>query len=144
MRTDRTDMTDSERIGRLETAIEGLAEEFHELRVVLKSVQEKLSGTRETNWTVVISAMALLGALYAAAIRPLETDAQRQQNTAAELAKAVILQNERLNSLTTAQAEIKTRLAGVEKDTDEIRIGGSPGADKRLNLIEYRLDHLAK
>ncbi len=107
-----SDIPDRERIAHIETAVDAMSAELKELRGAVKILAEKASAGRETNWSNVFLALGLAAAIYAAAIHPMQLEAERIQRDAQELARAVLVQNERAED-----------------------------RDQQLAVIQYRLDH---
>ena len=97
----------NERLGRVETSIDSLRSDFSELRMTLRTIQEAISRGRETNWGTVFAGLAIVGAIYAAAIRPLSADIMRQERNAETLAHAVIVKEEKI-------ADLQRRMAIIE------------------------------
>jgi preprotein translocase subunit SecF len=167
----------SERLGRLETWSLGLDKEFvsfrTEVRASLAEISDKLGKSRETNWSVVFSGMAIVIAIYASAIRPLNKDMDRQEHSSETLALAVLqkeakineqgmklehfselasLNRERLNTIEKAGTpESNLRLTVLEERTkmfsetlNSIKTEGSPVTRERLLKIESQLEQLIK
>ena len=129
-----------ERIGRLEVSVETIMSRLDHVGSLLESIQSAQAKGRETNWTVVISAALLLGGLYAAAIHPLQADIDRQEREALTLAKAVLVQTDRLTALEVDQAKQNNELRDARNDLLEIHDQGSPAIDRRIAIIEYKLN----
>jgi hypothetical protein len=133
-----------ERISHLETSVEGIKGSLNEIRNSLIGLQETLGKSKETNWTVIFAGAAVIGSLYAAAIRPLTIDIERQSHAAETLAVAVVASDTKISD---ARGEILKLDALVDQNRrtlEEIKKDGTPEADKRLLLVEYRLDKLEK
>ena len=109
------EITDRERIARIEASQDALRAEFVIFREELHVIAEKVSGGRETNWQNWIGAVLIAFAIYAAAIHPMQQDADRIQADAKSLATAVLVQNEH----------------AAERD-------------RQIAVIEYRLNHNEK
>ena len=133
------DANGNERLGRLETSVENLHNEFTDIRGTLREIQSALGRSRETNWSVIFAGIAVAGSLYAAAIRPLAQDIERQANEKAVIAQAVVAQTERFGKAENSITSIEARLAQMSEFEREMKVTGSPGADKRLSLLEYQL-----
>ena len=110
--SDAPDITDRERIARIEASQDALRAEILVLGADVKTIRETVSGGRETNWQNWIGAALLVLAIYAAAIHPMQQDAERIQTDAKALAAAVLVQNEH-----------------------------AAARDRAIAVIEYRLDH---
>jgi methyl-accepting chemotaxis protein len=100
-----------ERIGKLETTVEGFHEQFRSMNATLEKIQDSLSSSKQTNWATVIAAIVLGLALWAAAIRPINNDVERQALAAEKIAEAVLVQNDKISSL-----QIDARLMGYRLD----------------------------
>ena len=145
----------TERIGRLETLVESIHEEQADIRNTLKSIQNTLARSRETNWSVILSGIMVVGAIYAAAIHPLAQDisrsdrnleslAQTTTKKAETLAEAVLVKGVELQKLQTEVAKLAIEQAIDVANLKEVHDNGSPIKDRRLTLIEYQLAHQGK
>lgn len=94
-----------------EQRVDALERENGRLRTEVEAQREKLAGSRETNWSMVLTACGLALAMYAAAVRPLELDVHRQETQAADLARAVLVQNDKVGALRDDFVRIETVLA---------------------------------
>ena len=126
----------NERLSRLETTMEGVHAELSDIRSGIKSIQESQSRSKETNWSVIFSGLAIVGALYAASIRPLEKDIMRQEKGSTELALAVIVKEEKIQSLRTEIAELKLQSETIKDEFKQFKVFGTPVLDKRISLLE--------
>ena len=134
MRRDITvPIADGERISRLETSVEGLHDEFRDLRMTLKSIQDSVTRSRETNWPLVFSGLMLIGSLYAAAIRPLEGKLAETDARFDSFAQAGSPALER--RILVLETELRIRA----DELSYIREHGSPITDKRLALLEHEM-----
>lgn len=86
----------AERIGVLESSVKGLYGEFTDIRGTLRTIQESISRSKETNWSVILAGIAIIGSLWLAAIRPITQDIERQNITAKEIATAVLVKEEKI------------------------------------------------
>ena len=126
----------NERIGRLEVSVESLHGEFVDIRSSLGQIRDVLSRSKETNWSVVFAGVAVAGSLYAAAIRPLSHDIERQERQAVELAKAVSLQNEMQFANKNEMSRRSSEFESLKNEFDYVKEHGSPITDKRLTILE--------
>lgn len=131
-----------ERIGRIEVAVTNLEREFTGIQTTLNAIGEKLNSSRETNWSLIISAVALLVMLWLAAIRPINADIERQQNDAKTLSSAVIKQNEVINDNKNALIQLRAQFDIQVDRINYIDENGSKAMDKRVALLEYKLKDL--
>lgn len=143
----------AERIGRLETSVEGLHQEFSEVKLSLKAIQDAVGKSKETDWGVVFSGIGLIVVLYAAAIRPMQNDLDRVSATIAlheskELVNAKDLRDDlalKDTLLATQRADFVRQeelVRSLKEKLDHVEERGSPIADKRLTLLELQLGQL--
>lgn len=128
-----------ERIARIETALAALTEEMQALRLETGTLRESLGRATQRppiSWPAVISsgvAVALLvGALYAAAVRPLDLRVERAERLLDE--RTVLLQD-----LKNTQVQVLSRLSAHDEDIRMIRDEGAPITQVRLAIIEREL-----
>ena len=128
----------SERLGRVEVSVENLHEDFSRVGDAVEILSANLNKGRETNWTLVLSAIMLVGAVYAAAIAPIQNDIARQ----AVDDKQIVANDEKLHEqvvdLTSQLVEAKMRLAALELVNTELR-NTTPSMDRRMTLIEMKI-----
>ena len=136
--------TPGERLGRVESSVDGLHSEVRDIRASVLRIEDNFARSlgalqatvlksEETNWSVVIAGVALVVGVYAAAIRPLQNDINRQEQTAGRIADAVLLQNQKVVDLQVAEARQNNDIASAIKDINHFAEHGSPDADKRLH-----------
>ena len=127
----------SERLGRVEVSVENLHEDFTRVGDAVEILSANLNKGRETNWTLVLSAIMLVGAIYAAAISPIQNDIARQ----AADDKKIVANDEKLHdeitAMTSQLVEAKMRLAALELVNTELR-NTVPSMDRRVTLIEMK------
>ena len=131
-----------ERIGRLETTVEGFHDQFRQISITLGKIQDALAVGKQTNWSLVIAGLFLVLAIWAAAIHPINQDVERQAVAASDLAKAVLIQNSTISEINGTLKENSTRQINDEKEIDLIRTQGSPVVASRLSILEYRMDEI--
>jgi hypothetical protein len=107
----------NERIGRLETEVEGFHDQFHSINLTLEKIQDSLSNSKQTNWATVIAAIVLGLALWAAAIRPINNDVERQSLAAEKIAEAVLIQNDKISGLQIDARLLEYRMNEVQPTT---------------------------
>ena len=134
----------NERIGRLETSVESFHEEIGEVRGTLKDIVRMLNRSKETNWGVILAGVAIAGSIYAAAIRPLEKEIERQERGALEIARAVVVAGEKTSQADNQIVRLNADLTVAKERLERIYNFGSPVADKRMTLLEWRLEHAEK
>lgn len=132
-------MDNGERIGRLETSVESLHGEFSDLKETLGEIQKSINRAQRTDWQTIFAGLIVVGALYASAIRPIETNVQRTDNAATKLAEAVITANEKVSRIDVGQQINQAELDRAIHDIKEIRDNGSPITDKRLTILESKI-----
>ena len=139
----RKDLNTVDRLGRLETTVEGFHDQFRSINATLDKIQDALNRGSQTNWSLVIAALFLVLAIWAAAIRPINQDVERQAAAASELARAVLIQNNTISDIQGSLKENNTRQISDEKEIDLIRTQGSPVTASRISILEYRMDEIA-
>lgn len=130
----------NERIGRLETAVEGIQSEFGEIRQTLSDIQRTLGKSKETNWSVVFAGLAIVGSLYGTAIRPLENRIDEEHTHAKDISDALLKQSEKFSGIESSIVQLQSASADSAQHIKEIYERGSPITDKRLSLLEWRLE----
>ena len=106
-----------ERIGKLETAVAGIDHKLDDMTIVMRAVQNEFSKSRKTDWSVVWAGALVAGALWAAAIRPVQSDVERTSAAADNLAKAVVVQNDKQSDLSVKTAILQWRMDHPGGDT---------------------------
>ena len=126
--------------GKVESQIDTLTTGFVTLNAKVDKIFDVVNRSQKTDWQTIFAGLIVVGALYASAIRPIENEVSRADLTANKLAEAVIVQNDKINELEiTAKVqsiEIENGLSGLK----EIIANGTPGADKRLTVLEKQLE----
>jgi hypothetical protein len=146
---------DGERISALESAYGNFQKSFEDLRrsidsVVIdlkkyisdvdarvSSVDARLQERSSVNWMTVAAYIGLGLSIYAFAIRPIETE---QQRSSMMLERIIRDQSDGKVVDTLADA----RIGENERRVTRIENDGSPNADKRLTLLEWRIAKLEK
>lgn len=136
----------AERLGRLETKVESMVEtvraDFTDFRSALKGIQETVGKSRETNWTVIFAGIAIVFALYGAAIQPMNKDLQRLESFVSTLNQSLLERNARLSTMHEELVRTTLTVELQQKLFSEMAVNGSPAADKRLTLLEYQIKTL--
>jgi hypothetical protein len=126
--------------GKVESQIDTLTTGFVTLNAKVDKIFDVVNRSQKTDWQTIFAGLIVVGALYASAIRPIENEVSRADLTSNKLADAVIIQNDKINELEiTAKVqsiEIENGLSGQK----EIIANGTPGADKRLTVLEKQLE----
>lgn len=128
-----------ERITKLETSIANIEGDLGGIKSAINAIGDKLSRGRETNWSVVFAGVIVVLALYAAAIRPLNIDIDRQVAQAGDIAKAVLEQNKMTGEMKNEVTKLQIEVAFLRTELDYIKDNGAPITDKRLTVIENKL-----
>lgn len=129
MTTDGKDF--GERITALEVSVAAMRDD-------VSMIKASVSGSARTNWGVVFSGVALMGGLYAAAIRPVENDVTRLAVTANTQALAVLEQNKIITAHEIAIATLAEQMHDLKADVKMIAEQGSPATNVRLAILEYK------
>jgi hypothetical protein len=108
MRAD--DNSDSSRITRLETEQVTTSKELDGIWKTLRDIQGMLNKSQRTDWQTIFAGLVVLGALWAAAIHPINADVERAGAVASKLADAVVVQNNKIVELEIQSALINQKL----------------------------------
>jgi preprotein translocase subunit SecF len=117
------------RVSSLETSVSAIHADVTEIKRLL-------SANSRTNWGVIMSGLLLVGSLWAAAIRPLQNDLERNERSAATVAQAVIIQDSKIGMQAVDLAKIQLNLDRQVEKFEEVRLNGSPATRERLLRIE--------
>lgn len=132
----------NERVGKLETSVGNLHSEVADLKTSMsqgfREISATLSQNSKTNWGVVFAGLAIGGSLYAAAIRPLQSDISRVADDVHSVGNAEKETQAVIGSLKIRLAEIDTELDMAKADVKRINDYGSPVTITRLSLLEMR------
>ena len=157
-----------ERVSGLEASLAGLQHEMVALQESVtdgfRDLKKSADDSSRTNWTVVLGGIVVLMAVYAAAVQPIVKDLTRQESQAGVLADAVLKQNQALNdqrvegaiaratveSLVTSVQNFRDtgspalvpQIAAIKEKLATIEAQGSPITDRRLSVLEYRINQL--
>lgn len=134
----------AERLGKLETANVGIHESLDKFGRTLEAIQNTLNRGNKTDWMVIFTGLTVIGALYAAAIQPLQRDITRQENYAArqdkvaeKLAEAVLIADSKTQVLRDDVVDVKAIQRVNTRAIEDMETRGSASADKRLTVLEY-------
>ena len=134
-----------QRIVALETSVKGLHSEMGEIKSTLGELVSVVGKGQQTNWSNVFAGatvlLAVVAGLWGACINPLNRDIERQGHSADTLASAVIAQDLKIQAIKDEVVALKSFQDFTREALQEMKVSGSPGADKRLTILEYRLDH---
>lgn len=135
----------AERISKLETAVGNIVAVMDRLEKGQSDMMQKISDIGKPNWSNYIAAIAVILSMgllvYGAAIHPLNTEITDVKESGKALATAVIEQNKRIESIEFTQAQVKSLQTVHEREINDIIEHGSANADKRISILEYRIDH---
>lgn len=106
---------------------------------------------KQPDWGVILLAASVILALYAAAIHPIEQETERLRGVASDLAKAVLIQNDKIGRLEGATEKTTADLIVFDKRLEELhvtlrdlRANGTERSNERLGLLEFRTSALEK
>ena len=142
--TIRRDIGNNERIGRLETSVEGLQKQFDSFGKSLANIEHSILRGKETNWSVIFSGIAIVGSLWLAAIRPITQDIERGNGAAKDIATAVLVKEEKITQQRIDFEKLSKDVSQLRELLTDTRLADSPITDKRLTLIEFRLNEMGK
>lgn len=128
-----------ERLGRLETSVEGLSASIHDLQAAIEGLRTRVTQGRETNWGLVVTVLALTISLYMATIRPLDANVDRLDRRQTEISEALVTHDRSGDALRQTVIRDQILLEGLRIDLDRIRDFGSPITDRRLSLLELQI-----
>ena len=117
------------RVSSLETSVAAIHADVTEIKRLL-------SQNSRTNWGVIMSGLLLVGSLWAAAIRPLQNDLERNERSASTVAQAVILQDSKIGIQAVELAKIQLNLDRQVEKFEEVRVNGSAATRERLIRVE--------
>jgi hypothetical protein len=134
----------NERVSALETGVLNLRADMLKVEAAVKEgfreIATAVGANSRTNWSTILAALLVLLALYGATVRPITADVARQEASAAVQATAVLEQNKQIVGLQVQLAAYVRDLQRLEKDVGDLEKNGSPVMDKRLSLIEARVE----
>ena len=128
-----------ERTSALESWKSGVDKSIGSIFDKLDHIESLLSANNKTNWGVIFAGMVLALGLWAAAIRPMNNDIDRQEKNAEVLAEAVKVQNVIQADFKAGQVAQDKDLASLKIAVDDIKEHGSPLTSQRISLLEYRM-----
>lgn len=132
-----------ERVTGLEVSVTALRSDLADLKASITSelheLQQALSSDSRTNWGVIMAGLLVAGSLYAAAIRPVETNVTRLEATAKTLADAVLEQNKAISESRLNIAIASQEIVTIRSELQDIKDYGSPPHERRISLIEAKL-----
>lgn len=108
--TNSPSLKELERLTKLESSSDSFQADLRDIKITLIKIQDSISVSTRTNWGVIFSGIAVLVGIYAAAVRPIALDVERQQKEADKLAIAVLVQNEKINSIINDMVKISSQV----------------------------------
>ena len=129
----------TERISVHDTEISALKQQISAIFAKIEHIETMIGNSQKTNWSVIISGLLLVGAVWAAAIHPMQADLDRHEKSAADLAQAVLAQNEHIIALRISEAIQDSAIQDLKKTQTAFDERGSPTLDKRLSVLETTL-----
>ena len=127
-----------ERLSALEAESRNTKSQITSIFTKLDHIENMLGQTQKTNWSLIFSVVALVGALWAAAIHPLNADQERAEKNAVVLADAVTVQNQVINTLKVSEAIQDSAISDLRKTQADFNDKGSPALDRRISLLELK------
>lgn len=122
----------AERVTGLEVSVDGLHSDLIDFKKslsdTLHELQQQVASAQKTNWSVILTGIMVVIALYAAAVRPVESNVARLDDRAKTLADAVLDQNKILSQLQISVAVQEQRVGLL-----------APSITQRLAILEYRV-----
>lgn len=135
----------SESVATHTAELTGIKGELNQVWITLKEIQSSLNRSGKTDWMVILTGLMVIGALYGAAIHPLDSNVQRveatQKDDASKLATAVLEQNKTIQEAFTVSIRHENQINNLMESVKRIEDKGSESANIRITLIEWRLDH---
>ena len=105
----------NERLTKVETQVVGITQDLAGIWKILRDIQDSINKSQKTDWQTILIGLTVIGALYASAIHPIQSDIERTSADAKALAQAVIVQNDRIAAekieRLTWESDIKVRIA---------------------------------
>jgi tetrahydromethanopterin S-methyltransferase subunit C len=138
-----------QQIARLDTAFTNLAAAVGKLQEGQERIERAIAESGKTNWPILIGTVVAVSGLlfsmavvmYGAAIHPLNMDISRSEDNAKTLALAVNEQNKQIQAVQMTQARHGDQIEVVTAAIKRFDEQGSTAADKRLVILEWRMDH---
>jgi hypothetical protein len=105
----------NERLTKVETQVVGITQDLAGIWKILRDIQDSINKSQKTDWQTILIGLTVIGALYASAIHPIQSDIERTSADAKALAQAVIVQNDRIAAekidRLAWESDIKVRIA---------------------------------
>lgn len=131
-----------ERIAFLESNQKSMQAWMTSIDSKLENLAKDLSAGRRTDWGVIFSGLMLIGVVWAAAINPISHDLERSDKAAEKLALAVLEQNKVAANQQQVLSSLVDFRHSTEEEIDSLKTIGSEGADKRLPLLEFHMEKI--
>jgi hypothetical protein len=131
-----------ERIANLESNQKSMQAWMTSIDSKLENLAKDLSVGRRTDWSVIVAGLMLIGAVWAAAINPIVHDLDRSDKNAEKMAVAVLEQNKVAATHERVLSGLVDFRHSTEGEMDRLKTIGSEGADKRLTLLEFRMEKI--
>ena len=135
----------TERVSSLEANVAAIKGQINDLQATittgLANINVRMDRDGKTDWQTIIIGIGLIITCWAAAVRPINADVERQDKNAAVLADAVKVQDLILTSLKVADESQRKDIVQLQDLAKVYNATGSPAADRRLTVVEWRLDH---
>ena len=127
------------RVSSLETSVGNLHEDLSGVKLELKNIATILGAKNKTDWSIILTAGILILGFYAAAIRPMSADIDRESLNAEKLALAVLEQNKVSNGIDHHQGIDETNFTNLKNDVERLDRVGPALTDNRLSVIEEKM-----
>jgi hypothetical protein len=131
-----------ERIANLESNQKSMQAWMTSIDSKLENLAKDLSAGRRTDWGVIFTGLMLIGAVWAAAINPISHDLERSDKAGEKLALAVLEQNKVAANQQQVLSSLVDFRHSTEGEMDRLKTIGSEGSDKRLTLLEFRMEKI--
>ena len=109
------------------------------LSASISAVAQKQSDSGKPNIQAIVAVLALIGAIAVAFIAPIQADITRSEAGRAELAKAVLIKEEKIQVLQNNESEFREKQKAIIEKLDNLYTNGSSQARERLTVIENDL-----
>ena len=109
------------------------------LSLSIATVAERQNNSGKLNIPAIVSVCVLIGSIAVAFITPIKADIDRHAHSSDLLAQAVIVKEEKIQGLLTADSEFREKQKAMREKLDDIATNGSTLARERLAVIENDL-----
>ena len=131
----------SDRISRLETAVDSINDQLGGVVASIAQVQNSLNQSRKTDWGVVFAGGLVILGLYAASIHPLEEKIASLRGDLNKLGQISYETGQRNQEIKDRFIKVENTQGQIVAEMEEWRKNGSPSVRDSLAVIQWRLDH---